>query len=764
MSRPRKKNLTELHETYRSNMFSGMLTLLSHELGVSESSLVRLGLGYNPSKKVWVFPERDSDGEIVGLVYRTREGSKFTEAGSKRGLTYAFNQNFEVGERRYSPGKHNWVKTSPSGVSCPVCGSDNWCAVSAECPEDPRAVLCCRVEKGCKKVIENSAFTNYLHILKETGDLGGKGRVICDSDWPIIIVEGQTDTAAALDMGFEAVGRPSAVCNTGELEKIVIGKDAIIIGENDDTAGVPGMEKTFINLEGKCNNVIKLLPPDGCKDLRKWKERFSLTASDLLDYAKVHGVAGSPSHVLPNNTGLTVARAWINRDRTEDGYPTVRSYKGRWVEFNKGKYELVEKEILRGEIYRFIDDKHYVKENSKGKEIYPFEPSSRLVSDVVDALYSFGPITKDPPLWLKHDRHGMPDPVDLIPFKNGILDVAEYLNGNIKLYDPTPNLFTFTALPFDFDESLESTVWLDYLDDIFNKDAEKIDLLQEWFGYNLVPDMTYEKLMMFIGRPRSGKGTVLHVLSAMLGDDQVCSTSFRALCTDFGYEPLIGKLAALLGDAKVPRQADSAQALEKILQITGGDPVGVNRKGIRALPQVHLSCRFTMAMNLLPYLPDHAQALEPRINLIRFTNSYVGREDRTLKRRLKEEAPAIIPWALEGLRRLRMTTEFTVPGTSTKAMDDLRAMTTPCWSFVQECCTTGGDELEIEQDKVFDAWAAWSSSRNMRAGFRGQFSQMLMSVCPDVVTGQKTVNKKTIPTYKGVALQDWTIGELLGKP
>lgn len=753
-----KKNLTDLFEAYRGNMFPGMLTLLSEQLGVSKQSLIKIGLGYNPAKNVWVFPERDAEGEIVGLVYRTHDGFKYTEKGSKRGLTYALNQDYEVGERRYSGGKHNWVRVCGK-IPCPVCGRSDWCLVSAENPSDPKAVLCGRVNKGSCQT-RNSG---YLHILKDTGELGGRGRVVDESGLPIIIIEGQTDTATALDMGFTAIGRPSALCNTADLEKIVAGKDVIIVGENDDTAGIPGMEKTFVNLEGKCKTVIKILPPDGSKDLRAWKSRFNLTSDEFLDYVEKNGEKGSPSHVLQNNTGLAVARAWINRDRTIDGYPTVRSYKGRWVAFNGGKYELVDKEILRGEIYRFLDGKYFVKDATKGKDIAPFQPSSRLVSDVMDALYSFGPITKDPPLWLKHEP-GLPDPVDLIPFDNGILDVGKYLEGEVKMYEPTPNLFTFTALPYPFDEDSSSKMWLEYLDDIFDGDEEKINLMQEWFGYNMVPDMSYEKLMMFVGRPRSGKGTVLHALSSMLGNDQVCSTSFRALCTDFGYEPLIGKLAALLGDAKVPRQADAAQALEKILQITGGDPVGVNRKQIRALPQVYLSCRFTMAMNLLPYLPDHAQALEPRINLIQFGKSYVGKEDRTLKRRLQKEAPSIVPWALEGLRRLRMASEFTVPKTSRKAMDDLRTMTTPAWSFVKECCISGGDELMESQDKVFSAWAEWCLGRNMKAGFRAGFSQMLMSVCPDAMTDQVADGKKTMPVYRGVELQEWVNRELLEKP
>ncbi|KKN71954.1 hypothetical protein LCGC14_0416000 [marine sediment metagenome] len=759
MSQKPKAALADQHDTYRGNMFPGMFVLLSEQLGVSEESLVRLGLGYNPARNCWVFPERDATGEIVGLTYRAHDGSKFMEPGSKRGLTYAFNQDFEVGERRYSSGKHNWIRVAEAGVLCPVCGRPDWCLVSRDDPADPAAVTCTRNSGGSKRELKNG----YLHILKDSGNLGGRGRVICDSELPVLIVEGQTDTAAALDMGFEAVGRPSAICNTSELEKVVNGKDVIIIGENDETVGIPGMEKTFINLEGKCKSVIKILPPDGSKDLRSWKNRFDLTADQFLEYVEEHGDKGVPSDILPDATGITIAKAWIQRERTVDGYPTVRSYKNTWVEFNDGKYKLVEKEILRGEVYRFLDDKFYVNETKQVKEIVPFKSSSRLVSDVLDALYYFGPITKDPPLWLKHNR-SLPNPVDLIPFKNGILDVRKYLDGEIELYDTTPNLFTFTAIPYEFNPDQESSMWLDYLDDIFDGDEEKINLLQEWFGYNLVPDMSYEKLMMFIGRPRSGKGTVLHALSAMLGNEQVCSTSFKSLCGDFGYEPLIGKLAALLGDAKVPRSADSAQALEKILQITGADPVGVNRKGVRALPQVYLSCRFTMAMNLLPNLPDQANALEPRTNLIYFSNSYIGREDRTLKRRLQNEASAIVPWALEGLRRLRTTTEFTVPETSAKTMDDLRTMTTPAYSFVKECCVAEGENLVVQQDQVFDAWVVFCASRNMRAGFRPSFSQMLMSVCPNVMTDTIIDKNRSIPVYRGIELCEWVVKEVLGRP
>ncbi|KKK85699.1 hypothetical protein LCGC14_2770670, partial [marine sediment metagenome] len=58
--------------------------------------------------------------------------------------------------------------------------------------------------------------------------------------------------------------------------------------------------------------------------------------------------------------------------------------------------------------------------------------------------------------------------------------------------------------------------------------------------------------------------------------------------------------------------------------------------------------------------------LEPRLNLLHFENSYIGREDRFLKKRLNKEADAgkLINFALRGLKRLRENRQFTLPPTS----------------------------------------------------------------------------------------------------
>ena len=75
------------------------------------------------------------------------------------------------------------------------------------------------------------------------------------------------------------------------------------------------------------------------------------------------------------------------------------------------------------------------------KDIVPYKPTRSKVNDIIDALNRWCPIEKDPPLWLDKEDH--PHPNDLIIFKNGMLDVNEYMKGNIVLHNLDPRLFTY---------------------------------------------------------------------------------------------------------------------------------------------------------------------------------------------------------------------------------------------------------------------------------------------------------------------------------
>jgi 5S rRNA maturation endonuclease (ribonuclease M5) len=98
----------------------------------------------------------------------------------------------------------------------------------------------------------------------------------------LIVCEGPTDTAAMLDLGFHAVGRPS--CTGGV--KLLVGLVAnqrpagVVIVADADAPGRRGAEMLAAALTAYCREVRVIVPPAGVKDAREWK-RSGATAADV---------------------------------------------------------------------------------------------------------------------------------------------------------------------------------------------------------------------------------------------------------------------------------------------------------------------------------------------------------------------------------------------------------------------------------------------------------------------------------------------------
>jgi putative DNA primase/helicase len=612
-----------------------------------------------------------------------------------------------------------------------------------------------------------------LHILTAEGELQSQdASVLLDNTKPVLIVEGFTDTAAGTSLGFTTIGKPAANGGLSILQQMPLaGRKVVIIGEHDSGAGVKGMEATFRSLRKTVRDLYKLMPPEGVKDLRTWVNQ-GLTAETLLEAIENDGDAALGDDIFEDDVAFTIAKKWLTTCKMEDGWPLIRNYRGQWLEYDGSHYVEKTWENLRGDLYGYLDGKLFNKEKPDGTiQLAPYKPSKGKVNDVFDALNTWCPIDREAPTWLDSEEH--PAPSDLIMFRNGLLDVNAYYEGRVQLLDPTPAFFSFNMLPYDFDPGATSPLWDEFLDEIFEDDPQKAELLAEWMGYNLVPDMSMEKMMLLTGRPRSGKGTILECLRATLGHEQCVETSFSSLVIRFGFEPLIGKLACLIGDAKSPKARDGDAALEKLLMITGGDPVTIDRKGISQLSSIHLTTRFTLAMNDLPVFSDHAMALETRLNILSFANSFVGKEDFTLKKRLIEEAKQgkLINFALQGLKRLRERKLFTDPATSVEMRSQFRTISTPVVSFLDECCDlidktdrVEYDKTWIEKGQLFEAWKAWCERRGRRAGLAEQFGRWLMSAEPRLKLSRVQQDGRRFGVYKGLTLQAWAFEDLLGRP
>jgi 5S rRNA maturation endonuclease (ribonuclease M5) len=98
----------------------------------------------------------------------------------------------------------------------------------------------------------------------------------------LLIGEGPTDTAALLDLGFDAVGRASCTGGAKLLVEFMRRHQPaeVVIVADADAPGQRGARKLAANLAAYCRAVRVITPPAGVKDAREWK-RHGVTHADV---------------------------------------------------------------------------------------------------------------------------------------------------------------------------------------------------------------------------------------------------------------------------------------------------------------------------------------------------------------------------------------------------------------------------------------------------------------------------------------------------
>lgn len=767
-----ESQVQNLLDGFQSCMYPKMYDALGEQLGVSADSLRRLAIGYAPIVEFkkgknfqgwFAIPERDADAKVTGISLRSVDGNaKVMLKGTHHGLIYEVNPDHQAGEKGYSAGSHNWIRTMDAGVPCPVCGKPDGCLLSAENPTHPKAAVCIR-EKSDKPLR-----FGFLHILKPEGQLSGRA-ALPDNGGPVVVVEGMSDTAAAMDLGFVSVGRPSNLAGMEALCDLIRSRTVVILGENDrkedgKEPGREGMVAVFQNIKRVCANVTMLMPPVHVKDLRAWKVKYGLIREGLLAAIERDGLKQLPNAVVVDSRPTTMARSFLAKEFSKDGSVLLRQWEQNWYVYTDGKYENRKEETIIKPIYDWAYDKLVQVAKPSGElTMEPMKMDPYQVKCMQQALMAEVLISATKLPCYINGKTG-PNPHDLIVFKNGALDVMAFLAQKSKTQywrDSTPDLFTLTALPYTFEPTATCDQWEVFLESSIGDDPMKILLLQEWIGYCLTSDTTMQKMMFFRGLSGSGKGTMIRVLHKLVGPGQAAATSFAGLAGEFGMAPLIGKMICTLADVRTPRKGGESHGLEILLNITGGDEVQINRKFKDHLESQQITARITMAGNSFIEITDYEGALMRRLNLIEFSRTFVDAPDRHLDAKLAKEVPGIIVWALAGLKRLRKQGHFTVPPSSIQALQEIRTDLSPLSSFIEECCERGG---EVGKAELFGAWSRWSVERQIDPMSMSKFLGRMRSNAPYAasITAPMGGHKNSI--FRGISLRAWAARQLLGKP
>lgn len=286
---------------------------------------------------------------------------------------------------------------------------------------------------------------------------------------------------------------------------------------------------------------------------------------------------------------------------------------------------------------------------------------------------------------------------------NGTIDLT---TGTLLDHEPEDHITRIS--PVTYDPEARSDVWDKFIRSITCEDAELAEFLQRAAGYSLTGKTT-EKGFLFCYGPQgdNGKSTFLEALLHVMGDYGQALRPETILAGQGGSIP--NDVARLVGRRFVttsePEEGESFN-LGLIKRLTGSDTVQA-----RFLRQEFFEfkpvLKLWLAANDRPDVRDSGDAVWGRIKMVPFNAHYPkGHPDRDedLPRKLREAAPAILAWMVEGCLRW-YDQGLNEPAVMREAVKDYRSDQDPVYLFVQERCSPGERE---EANKVHSAYNSWA--------------------------------------------------------
>jgi putative DNA primase/helicase len=278
----------------------------------------------------------------------------------------------------------------------------------------------------------------------------------------------------------------------------------------------------------------------------------------------------------------------------------------------------------------------------------------------------------------------------------------------------------------------------------------EINLLQEIFGYFLVPITRAQKSFLLCGEPNVGKSTILTVLQELLlGAENVSNIPIQKLSDRFQPAELFGKLANIFAD--LPDKSISDAGMFKA--VTGEDYITGERKHKDPFSFKPFA-RFLYSCNDIPRnYGDRSEAFYRRLIIIRFEKAVPPeKKDLQLIDKLRLESDGILAWAIVGLKRLIANNyQFSETDRTVAETHRYKVQNNNVLAFVEENCVIekGAVAYRSEMFQAFREFCAESSSGKKMQ--EGRFYEEVCKIAPSKIKmAQESVSRKK--TFEGIRL------------
>jgi putative DNA primase/helicase len=295
---------------------------------------------------------------------------------------------------------------------------------------------------------------------------------------------------------------------------------------------------------------------------------------------------------------------------------------------------------------------------------------------------------------------------DLINTLSGIVNLR---TKKLVPHDPAYR-FTWCA-PVRYNPNADASLWLDFISSTVEAN-DMAGFLQEALGYSITGHISEESLFYIFGPPRSGKGTLSETILAILPRPIAVEVDFNTFTAkregdaqNFDLAPL--KPARLV----FASESNKYQSLNpaKVKALTGGNMVYC---AFKHKDMFNYRPQYTVWLSSNHEVNADADddALWGRVKVVHFPYSQLGKEDKSLKRRMQspENLEAVLAWLIDGAFQW-----YQHEGQGLQTPDAVKELTLSqreaqdsVGLWLEECCEVKMGEW-VENSKVMTSYEEW---------------------------------------------------------
>lgn len=266
-----------------------------------------------------------------------------------------------------------------------------------------------------------------------------------------------------------------------------------------------------------------------------------------------------------------------------------------------------------------------------------------------------------------------------------------WINFTNGMYDPIDNMmmphdpcyYAINQIPHDFifNANCNNGFASDWINSLFDKDDDR-EMLLQYIGYCMTIDTSQQKLLILNGSGGTGKSTLIKVVNAMVGSDNIASISLNSLTSNrFASFGLVGKLVNSCADLEIDALTDTS-TVKKVL---GEDSIMSEAKGKDAI-QFTSYAKLLFSTNELPIVKCEKTNGFYRRLLILSMNKIPPNKDTRLFNKLEEHIDDFISLSVQALRRMYKNGPITESENSIEAVKKLWCDSDTVEAFLNDCC------------------------------------------------------------------------------